>query len=269
MAGDVRALADLSRAALINEIQSPDIHYSALMAGESFFQDPRTTMSGLGVTPGAVPWMQAIDEATDIRLAVAQAKGTWATGIKIYANLSGTLVQRIIREGRRQGMPVWTHAKVYPANPFDSVGAHAVSHACMIARHVLENGRQFDAAAGDTLDYGAFSVDAPEFVRYAEALASSGTNFDATMLVYREQTLPDCGLDAVVAPIVAALHHSGVNIVAGTDADTPPEDPFPAIIEEMELLSKVEGMTNADVINWIVAGVTVVILWVTSKLDRE
>lgn len=108
MAGDTRNLADLSRAAQIDEIESPDIYYSALMAGPSFFTDPRTRTSALGVEPGNVPWMQAITKETDLTLAVAQAKGTWASGIKLYANLSGNLrrsLPALVRRTRITGQP--------------------------------------------------------------------------------------------------------------------------------------------------------------------
>ena len=59
MAGDVRALAELQRAALVGEIPAPDIHYAALVAGESFFVDPRTRASSMGEVPGHVPWRRA------------------------------------------------------------------------------------------------------------------------------------------------------------------------------------------------------------------
>jgi imidazolonepropionase-like amidohydrolase len=250
MAGDARALADLSRAALINEIESPDIAYSSLMAGPSFFQDPRTATSGLGVVPGEVPWMLAIDETTDIPLAVAQARGTSATGIKIYANLPGGIVRQIIDEAHRQDMPVWTHAKVYTASPFDSIGADSVSHACMLAVHVMEHaaGRIFER--GESIDMSSFSVEDPEFRRYVAALAESDTKFDATMFVYAdsENQQERCGMDTVVRPVVAAVHKAGVPIIAGTDGSSPSDDPFPAIVDEMELLASVDGMSNADVI---------------------
>ncbi|RYD22740.1 MAG: hydrolase, partial [Lysobacteraceae bacterium] len=45
MAGDARTLAGLSRDAGTGDIISPDIYYSALMAGPVFFTDPRTATS--------------------------------------------------------------------------------------------------------------------------------------------------------------------------------------------------------------------------------
>src|SRR5215470_16272635 len=82
MAGDARTLASLSRDAMTGDIVSPDIYYSALMAGPVFFADPRTVSSTKGLVSGKAPFMRAISDTTDLVLAVAEAKGTGATGIK-------------------------------------------------------------------------------------------------------------------------------------------------------------------------------------------
>ncbi|MCY3599147.1 MAG: hypothetical protein OXN85_04140 [Gemmatimonadetes bacterium] len=76
MAGDVRALAELQRAALVGEIPAPDIHYAALVAGESFFVDPRTRSSSMGEVPGRVPWLQIVDAETDLAQTITLARGT-------------------------------------------------------------------------------------------------------------------------------------------------------------------------------------------------
>ena len=75
MAGDVRLLAELKREAEFDEIPAPDIYYAAVMAGPEFFVDPRTHDSAHGRTAGAVPWMQAITQETDLPNAIAQARG--------------------------------------------------------------------------------------------------------------------------------------------------------------------------------------------------
>lgn len=101
MAGDVRSLMDLQRASLVKEIDAPDLHFSALMAGPEFFTDPRTVSSAAGETPGEVSWMQAVTEETDLAQAVALARGTWATGIKTYAAIDGDLLADAIALTRR------------------------------------------------------------------------------------------------------------------------------------------------------------------------
>ncbi len=135
MADDLRHIADLARGTLVGEIAGPDVRYAALMAGHSFFADPRTWQVSRGETPGQVPWMQAITEATDLPIAVALARGTHACAIKIYADLTAELIAAITAEAHRQGMSVWSHATVFPARPSDAVeaGVDVLSHVTMLA----------------------------------------------------------------------------------------------------------------------------------------
>ncbi|MFD0327646.1 hypothetical protein ACFQZC_03900 [Streptacidiphilus monticola] len=53
MADDLRQVADLARASLVGEIAAPDLHYAALMAGPSFFDDPRTWQVSQGSSRAA------------------------------------------------------------------------------------------------------------------------------------------------------------------------------------------------------------------------
>lgn len=254
MAGDARALADLSRVALINEIPSPDIFYSALVSGPSFFEDPRTLSSSLGLKAGQVPWLYAVTEDSDLQLVVAQARGTGATGLKIYANLSGPLVRDLIRESKRQGFPVWTHQQVYPATPYDSLGATSVSHVCMIARYVREPGKKNYGHSNEPSYEGMTAAD-PGIANYIAALAKSGTIMDATLSVY----VPPLGADgkpvaskrcplALAGDITRAMHNAGVTIVAGTDAGAGPDNPWPALYTEIEALVRDAGFTPFEAI---------------------
>ncbi len=83
MGDDLRALGDLARASLVGEVAGPDVYYAALFAGPDFFDDPRVSAASQGAKPSMVPWMQAIDDRTDMAYAVALAKGTGAVAIKI------------------------------------------------------------------------------------------------------------------------------------------------------------------------------------------
>jgi len=245
MAGDARALADLARAALLVEIPAPDIFYAAVAAGPSFFSDPRTHAAGLGVQPGQVPWLQAITEQTDLAHAVTLARGTGATGLKIYANLPGPLVRGLIAEAQRQHFPVWTHQQVYPATPYDSLGATSVSHACMIARYVREPGKAQYGHGGEP-SYAGLTAGDPGIARYIAALAQSGTIMDATLSVYQPAG-PHCHTE-LAGQIVQAMHRAGIPLTAGTDSDVDARDPFPALNHELELLVQYAGLTPAEVI---------------------
>ncbi|NGZ87207.1 amidohydrolase family protein [Duganella aceris] len=245
MAGDARELAGLSREALLNRIPSPDIFYASLVAGPSFFKDPRTVVAALGTQPGAVPWLYAVDDKTRLPLAVAQARGTGATGLKIYANLPGPLVRKLIAEANSQHFPVWTHMQVYPATPYDSLGATAVSHVCMIARHVREAGKSAYGHGGEP-SYEGLTADDPGIRKYIAALVKSGTIMDATLSVYKTDG-KHCHID-LAGDITRAMHAAGVKIIAGTDTDNTGDDPYPVLDGELEKLVKYAGFTPQQAI---------------------
>jgi hypothetical protein len=254
MAGDARALADLARSALINEIPGPDVYYAALVAGPSFFSDPRTGYASLGVQAGQVPWLYAVTEQTSLPLAVAQARGTGASGLKIYANLSGELVRGLVAEAKKQALPVWTHQQVYPATPYDSLGATTVSHVCMIGRYVRDAGKDKYGHVNEPSYAGLYAAD-PGIQRYIAALAKSGTIMDATLSVYKPELdaqgkpkpSPHCPLELAGA-ITRAMHQAGIPVAAGTDTDSVADDPYPALYGEMQLLVSQAGFTPYEAI---------------------
>jgi len=259
MADDLRQIGDLSRAARVGEIPGPDIHYAALMAGPGFFDDPRTWQVSRGETPGSVPWMQAITEQTDLPLAVAMARGTHATAIKIYADLPGGLVAAITAEAHRQGLSVWAHGAVFPASPAEVIGAgvDSVSHVTMLA---------YEAAAGQLstykdkppIDYDRLADgEDPQLASLFAQMRSRGTILDATASMWSRTW--DAPADpegqararanaALSASLTAQAYRAGVEISAGTDYETAPKDPFPALHDEMAFLAEHCGMPAEQVI---------------------
>ena len=231
MADDIRQIADITRAALVGEIPSPDINYVALMAGPSFFDDPRTHAISEGAVAGQVPWAQAIDESTDMSLAIARGKGTYATAIKIYANLPGDLVAKITKEAHRQGLHAWAHGMVFPATPFEVVdaGVDTVSHTCYLAYQAMAK-------------------------LYAD-MARRGTILDATLHVYREveaaareQHKPPLCTVALAGKLTNQAYRSGVRISTGTDGDTPLSEPWPSLFDEFQLLHDAAGLPPMAVV---------------------
>ena len=193
MAGDVRALAELQRAALVGEIPAPDIHYAALVAGESFFVDPRTRASSMGEVPGRVPWLQIVDDETDLIETIALARGTWATGLKTYASIEGPLLARIAAEARRQGLPVWSHTHVGPALPMDvaTAGVTTMSHVCSLASAAIPDDVMAEAFAGRRTGMVDVDLDSPRIDAVLEEMERRGVVLDATLKVgfYREQMM--------------------------------------------------------------------------------
>lgn len=281
MAGDVRALADLQRAALVGEIPSPDIHYAALVAGKSFFVDPRTRSSSMGEVPGRVPWLQIVGDETDLVETIALARGTWATGLKTYASIDGPLLARIAAEARRQGMPVWSHTHVGPALPMDvaRAGVTSMSHVCSLASAAIPDEVMAEALAGRRSGMVEVDLDDPRIDAVLEEMKRQGTVLDATLKVgfFREEMM--AARDSAAAPpappaprpdapppdprrrgvraacsaeesisLTRRAHEAGVPIAAGTDAPPAPGAEWPALYEELAYLHERVGMSMTDVI---------------------
>ena len=255
MAGDGRALASLARDSRLGQIAAPDVFFSALMAGPSFLADPRPQSSAAGETAGEVAWMQAITPETDLVTAVARARGTYATGIKIYANLEPAEVTNITREAHRQGMPVWAHSMVFPTRPLDVVrsGADVISHVCRLAWEGME--RAPTEYHHDQVPlYSNFSAASAVFTELFDAMRANGTILDATLAMYgRAAADPDnplsdrCDVD-FARSLVQRAHAEGVPIVAGTDFTNPPTDPYPALHTELEELVANGGLSPMEAI---------------------
>ena len=260
MADDVRSVTELSRQALVGEIPSPDIHYAALMAGPGFFKDPRTIAVTRGRTPGQTPWMQAIDDNTDLVLAVAMARGTSADGIKLYADMPGPLLAKITAEAHRQGIPVWAHAAVFPAMPADDIaaGVDVISHSCPLA---------YEASAHKPASYHERTpVDEAPFEDGAmpaavtdlfASMATRGIILDATNLVYvrhveeyakeKKGAPPRCSAELTLR-LTAQAFKQGVAISSGTDGDNPDQAPFPSLYDELDLLAGPVAMPPVEVL---------------------
>ncbi|WP_085219213.1 amidohydrolase family protein [Allosphingosinicella indica] len=258
MADDLRQIADLARASRVGEMPGPDIFFAAVMAGPSFFDDPRTRAVTAGAEPGHVPWMQAIDDATDLPLAVAMARGTGATAIKIYANLPPHLVKTITAEAHRQKFKVWAHGMVFPTPPADVVGAgpDVISHVCYLAYQAMDR-RPESYQARFPVDASLFARDNPAMTALFRDIAKRGMILDATIRVYaaaeeRARSDPNakpvhCTSD-LAARLTAQAVREGVIVSAGTDGFSAKGDPWPALYGELDLLAKKAGLSNAAVI---------------------
>lgn len=246
MAGDVRLLAELKREARQNELASPDIYYVAVMAGPGFFIDPRTHDAARGEAAGQVPWMQAITPRTDLRLAVARARGTGATAIKIYADLPASLVKAITAEAHRQHLLVWAHAAVFPALPGDVVnaGVDVVSHACLLGFEIANPPVQSYETV-KLLDFARLQQRNPQMDALFAAMKLHGTILDATLYTFASGPSRACppGSNDYLA---REAYRAGIPISAGTDDDPEWKDIDSELDSELELLVSKVGMTPSE-----------------------
>lgn len=234
MAGDARILAELARDANQGEITSPGIYYSALMAGPTFFSDPRTQASTKGGIPGNMAYMKAITDSTNLLLAVAQAKGCGASGIKLYANLSDVLARKIIAEAKRQNTPVWSHAWLQGAKPSDlvSAGCISISHAPLLIYEKINKVPDFWKKSHHDASFWDKAV--PELDKLFNEMKQHHTVFDATLLTYKKWAASDTSMQwdyEIAKRITSRAYKAGVTICAGTDDD---QEQF--VQDEMRLL---------------------------------
>ncbi len=246
MAGDARVLAGLSRDALTGDILSPDIYFSALMAGPDFFSDPRTHASTRGAIAGRMPYMRAVSDSTNLELAVAEAKGTGASGIKLYADLPASLAAGIIAEAKKQGILVWGHAWLKPAKPSELVkaGISSISHAPLLIYDRLDSIPS--SWKTNSHDDRFWNNAVPDLSSLFTLMKEKHVLLDATLSAYRQWAVQDTSRRyyyEIAKRITARAYRAGVKICAGTDDD---QEEF--VQHEMKLLVDDAGFSTIDAI---------------------
>jgi len=261
MADDLRAVGELTRASLVGEIAAPDIYYAALMAGPPFFEDPRVLSVSRGFTPGTAPWMQAINDKTDLRIAVAMARGTSASAIKIYADLPAERVKAITAEAHRQNMMIWAHSATFPARPAEVIaaGADVISHVCYLAYEAQP--KMLDAYEDRTpVDENllAKTGDDPVVADLYKAMQKHGTILDGTGSLFVKfeaarkadpKAKPLRCSGARTIQLTQQAWRAGIPISTGTDYVDPAGDAWPEVHRELRYLANDVGMPPLAVIH--------------------
>jgi imidazolonepropionase-like amidohydrolase len=253
MAGDARTLAELERARGAGEITGPAVLYSALFGGGDIFHDGPTADMAPGRPPGEAAWARRIDAGTDLRLAVAEAKGTGAGQLKLYGDLDAAQVRALVAEAHAQHLLAAAHATVFPAGPGDLVdaGIDSLAH----APYLVWEGA--DAIPGDYRmrtqgPWATVPPDHPKLLALYERMARRGVFLDATLYVYKamKQYSPQVQADfadaafAWGAKATRLAHAAGVRVTTGTDWFEPGADGgLPHTHEELALLVEAAGFT--------------------------
>lgn len=251
MAGDARMLAGLQQSLVTGEIVGPRIDYVALLAGRAFLSDPRLRAATMGYDEGESPYMIPVDEDTDPAAVVRLARGTGATGVKLYAALDASQVGALTTAAHEVGLEVWAHSAVFPARPVEilEAGVDGVSHAPYVIWDAAEPTPDFTLRAVG--DFGGVPPDGEAMERVIAAMARAGTVLDPTLFVFETQA--EAGDDtararaAWGAAFTRAAHGAGVTLAAGTDnAGAPLAGAWPHVHREMELLVERAGLSPLD-----------------------
>lgn len=258
LAGDARALADIERATSNGEFVGPQVVYSALFGGPDIFRNGPTTEMAAGRPAGAAPWARAITADTNLRQAIAEARGAGATNIKLYGDLDAHVSKQVIREATRQGLLTTAHATVFPSGPADLVaaGVGTLSHAPYLvwqgADRIPDDYRMRTQGPWEDIP-----PDHPRLLALYRSMAERGVFLDATLYVYKAMRNYSPQVDASwtdaafawAAEATRLAHAAGVRVTTGTDWFEPRDDAdLPHTHEELALLVEGAGFTPMQAI---------------------
>jgi imidazolonepropionase-like amidohydrolase len=253
MGGDGRMLVQLKRDMQLGESVGSDIYFSTLIAGKKFFDnDPRPGQVAKGAQAGNVPWQWAISDKTDYDNIVTQAKGSGATAIKIYTDVTPDQIDKVTKAANTQGLKVWAHAAVAPGRPSDIInsGVDVVSHAGDFIQYQLVDevkDRYAFKSSDEAKKYRSktdnihIETSNPKVRNLLDSMKNNNVILDATLWVYN---LKDDKSRLQYAQNVTKLaYENGVKIAAGSDNLSSKEDVN--IHTELKLLTEA-GLTNLD-----------------------
>lgn len=252
VASDLRNTSDLSRAALVGEIESPSIYYAALFAGPPFFTDPRVVATSRGYRPGDAPWNREIAPETDLVRAVAEAKGAGAHSIKLYAALDAATVRRIGDEAKRQNVRLIAHATVFPAKPSDLVaaGVKYLAHTAYLVWEGMAPSSDFSSRARG--DFASVPAEGPVMTSLLQAMKDNDVALNPTLWIFAEGPGSKDDLSAVrttwMNAVTRRAQELGVTLAAGVDSLMPPGDPLPMLHKELEVMVTGAGLTPLQAI---------------------
>lgn len=258
MAGDARALADIERALGAHEWVGPNLVYSALFGGPGIFTSGPTSEQASGRPAGEAFWARAITNDTNLPQAIAEARGTGATSIKVYGNLSAMLATNIIEEANHLGIRTAAHATVFPARPSDLVaaGVGSLSHAPYLVWEAVDDVPS-DYAARIAGPWKKISPDHPRLLALYKRMAERGVFLDATLYVYKamrnysSQVKADWTDEAFAwgAKATRLANEAGVVVTTGTDWFEPRDDEeLPHTHDELALLVEAAHFTPMQAI---------------------
>ena len=246
LASDTRSLASFARDALLDEIESPDIYYSSFVAHPDFFEeDKRTLQPSRGAVLGKTSHFLAIDEGDDLKEAIAYARGSGATGIKIYAGYDREMMRKLTEEAHRQGMKVWAHTALIPAKPSDVVAASPDSmiHIEMFIFELFDSDEVEKRRKEQSIDYSKLKVDDPAIVKVFTEMAEKSVILDATLITEKRLEHGE-GWFQYNADLLRLAHKLGVPVSTGTDnMGSPNEHYLPTLLEEIESIVEFSGFT--------------------------
>lgn len=248
MAGDGGYLAELKQAIYEGELLAPDIYFSAVMAGPKFINnDLRARIS----TPsnyklGEAPWMRLVDEKSDYKKIVSEAKKCGATGLKLYADLSKETVKKLTDAAHKQGLKVWAHAYISPANALDVVESDVdvISHIPS-----LLYAEDWDLKRDGSMAISEDQFNTEYFKSIINTLKEKQIMVDATLSIFKSASNNNEEMMATIYKLTKVVYDAGIPITAGTDNSIIlKRQKIPALYDEIQTFVNNCGMSPTDAI---------------------
>ena len=243
MAGRVPSYTAWSKEITEGKIIGPNIYSSAFFAGQEFFTiDSRLQKyRDFGDDPGKEDWMKIVTAKLDIADAVAKAKNSGATGIKLYASLKPEWIRTIISEAQKQNLRVWSHAylQFIEAQEIVDLKVNSISHAGMFAHTISQKNK---------LVKNRKQIDSARVKSIFEKMVENEIYFDVTLELYYKYNGRDSDKAIFSTQIVKMAHKMGVPIVAGSDSEGFWNEGKIALYDELITLVKEAGMSSKSVL---------------------
>ena len=240
LVGDARDLAFYSKQQKRGLIQSPEIYYSAMFTTTDFMKkDFRMGMFPEGQN-GKLPFLQAVDENTDFKKAIARAHGTGATAIKLYAGLSENSIRNLTKEAHEMNMKVWCHPAQFPLTVQEilEIDIDVYCHAGLLAYTKQNVPSEYHKWFKDLYNEEHYQV-FPENLEIDDilnAMLEHNTILDATLVAWK---FSDKAF-ALSTKIMKRAHELGIKLTTGTDIQG-----FPTL-DELYLLVDVVGLSPKE-----------------------
>jgi imidazolonepropionase-like amidohydrolase len=243
MAGRVPSYNEWAKKIDAGQVIGPNIYSSAFFAGQEFFNvDGRLQKyRDYGDDPGEEDWMKIVDPNLDIPDAVAKAKNSGATGIKLYASLKPAWVRTIISEANKHNLRVWSHAHLQFAETQDIIDMqlNSISHAEMFSHTISPD---------DEVIKNRASIDTSRVKLIFEKMIENEIYFDVTLELYYKYYGGDSERAIFSTQIVKMAVEMGVPIVAGSDSEGFWNEGKIALYDELITLVEKAGMNSKSVL---------------------
>ena len=229
LAGDVRITADLQRRQARGDIVAPAIRFAAVFYGPRFLEDPRSRSSAREMEPGMAPWSRLVTPELDIPSAMAEARASGASGVKLYASLTADQLTELSREAHRHGLLVWSHTVIFPTGAVEALaaGADSLIHAKGLVtvagvEDIPDNFAQGTREWMMARSYAEIDPGGPAFQRFYAEMVRRGTILEPALMADGDlapQPLPPdrAAMRDWACRATGAAHRAGVLIGAGTD----------------------------------------------------